>query len=117
MENRGAFYEECAVTFLTLKGYRVLKRNFKSSFGEIDIIAQDKKAIVFVEVKARSSDYRVSGLEAVDRRKREKLRKTALVYTKTNPDGFFRFDVLEIIQGRSFRQYNLIKAAFTMDEE
>ena len=117
MEQRGAFYEDCAVTFLTLKGYKVLKRNFRSYCGEIDIVARDKEAIVFVEVKARSTDFRVSGLEAVDRRKRERLRKTALAYTSSNPDGFFRFDVLEIIQGQSFRQYNLIKAAFTMDEE
>jgi putative endonuclease len=117
MENCGTFYEECAVTFLGLKGYKVLKRNFKCNFGEIDIIAQDKNAVVFVEVKARNHDYRVSGLEAVDRRKRQRIRKTALAYTSTNPDRFFRFDVLEIIQGVGFRQYNLIKAAFTMDEE
>lgn len=108
----GNFYEDKAIEYLTLKGYRILERNFCSRFGEIDIIAQDLQCTCFVEVKARNSNYLVSGLEAVDIRKIEKIRKTALFYTANKPDEFYRFDVLEIIQHRDYRQYNLIKGAF-----
>ena len=108
----GSFYEKKAVEFLKLIGYRILERNFRSRFGEIDIIAKDKGCTVFIEVKARSRDYLVSGKEAVTAQKIEKLRKTALYYSAKDLNRLFRFDVLEIIQGSSWRQYNLIKAAF-----
>ncbi|MDD5195224.1 MAG: YraN family protein [Candidatus Omnitrophica bacterium] len=117
MQRRGVVFEEKAVEFLKLKGYKILKRNFKGLCGEIDIIAQDKETVVFIEVKARSCFYRVSGLEAVDRAKRDKIRKTAKTYASKNLNKLFRFDVLEIIQGNNWRQYNHIKDAFSMDEE
>lgn len=113
---KGKFYEDRAVDYLKLKGYRILKRNFRSPYGEIDIIAKDKDYTCFVEVKARSSSYLVSGLEAVDFRKIERIRKTALFYTSGKPDMLSRFDVLEIIQNKDFREYNLIKGAFDVSE-
>jgi len=109
-------YEEKAVEFLKLKGYKILNRNFRTKFGEIDIIAKDKKYTVFVEVKGRSSNYKVSGLEAVDFYKKNKIKKASLFYSIKIPDGYFRFDVLEIIRYKDFYQYNLIKNAFTLDE-
>jgi putative endonuclease len=112
MTLRGSFYEEKAVEFLKLIGYRTLKRNFRSRFGEIDIIAKDKGYTVFIEVKARSGNYLVSGKEAVTAVKIEKLKKAALYYASKDLNRLFRFDVLEIIQGNSWRKYNLIKAAF-----
>lgn len=45
--------EEIATNFLIEKGYKIIDRNFRASVGEIDIIAKDKKEIVFVEVKTR----------------------------------------------------------------
>lgn len=49
--------EALAAKFLKKKGYKILERNFKSSrYGEIDIIAQDKQQLVFVEVKSKTSD-------------------------------------------------------------
>jgi putative endonuclease len=84
----------------------------RSRFGEIDIIAQDKAFIVFVEVKARSKDYLVSGKEAMTKNKIEKIKKTALFYAGKNLERFYRFDVLEIIQGKFWRQYDLLKGAF-----
>ncbi len=114
---KGKFYEDKAVEYLKLKGYRILRRNFRSHYGEIDIIAKDKKYICFIEVKARNSNYLVSGKEAVDFRKIEKIRKTALFYAKDNLDRLFRFDVLEIIQCKDIRRYNLIKGAFDVSEK
>ncbi|MDP2923023.1 MAG: YraN family protein [Candidatus Omnitrophota bacterium] len=117
MEN-GSFYEKKATVFLVLNGYRILERNFRSRFGEIDIIARDGKYISFIEVKARNKSYLVSGKESVDKKKMEKIKKTALFYASKKTNSFFRFDVLEIIQGNLWRQYNLIKGAFdyTTDE-
>ncbi len=110
-------YEDKAREFLRLKGYRIICNNFRSRFGEIDIIARDKPAVCFIEVKARSLDYLVSGIEAIDAGKKNKIRKTALFYiSKTKLENKdLRFDVLEIIQGRGWYQYNLIKNAFGMD--
>ena len=50
---KGAWGEQAARAFLTRRGYAVLETNFRTRFGEIDIIAQDGKYIVFVEVKTR----------------------------------------------------------------
>ena len=110
------FYETKADEFLKLKGYETLERNFRSRFGEIDIIARDREFISFVEVKARSSRSLFSPREAVDKRKRYKISKTALFYAKNDLDKFFRFDVVEIVQGESWRQYILIKNAFNLYE-
>jgi putative endonuclease len=114
---KGKFYEDKAADYLKLKGYRILKRNFRSPYGEIDIIAGEGKYICFVEVKARNCNYLVSGKEAVDSRKIEKIKKTALFYAKDNLDRLFRFDVLEIIQSKDIRRYNLIKGAFDVSEK
>lgn len=116
MEN-GSFYEKKATVFLVLNGYRILERNFRSRFGEIDIIARDGKYISFIEVKARNKSYLVSGKESVDKKKMEKIKKTALFYASKKTNSFFRFDVLEIIQGNLWRQYNLIKGAFDFSED
>ncbi|MCK9573306.1 MAG: YraN family protein [Candidatus Omnitrophica bacterium] len=109
---KGKFYEDKAVSYLKIKGYVILKRNFRSPFGEIDIIAKDKGYTCFIEVKARNHNYLVSGKEAIDFRKIEKIKKTALFYVSGNSNRFFRFDVLEIIQDRDFYRYDLIKGAF-----
>lgn len=101
---------------LRINGYTILENNFHSRWGEIDIIAKDNKFISFIEVKARKKDSLVRGLESVDIKKREKIRKTALFYASGRENNFYRFDVLEIIQGEYYRQYNLIKDAFTMTE-
>ena len=64
--------EKLAVDFLKKKGFKILKTNYKTVVGEIDIIAQDREYIVFIEVKTRSSDNYGLPREAVDRKKQEK---------------------------------------------
>lgn len=114
--HKGNFYEKKAMEFLKINGYRILENNFQCRWGEIDIIAKDNKFISFIEIKARKKDSIVKGLESVDIKKKERIRKTALLYACGRENNFYRFDVLEIIQGEYFRQYNLIKDAFTMTE-
>jgi putative endonuclease len=114
---KGNFYETKGAKFVTLKGYRIVERNFRTRFGEIDIIAQNRKYRCFIEVKARRYKHLVSGLEAVNAYKMEKIKKAGQYYALRNPNQFYRFDLLEIIQGRLWRQYNLIEAAFDMNTD
>ncbi len=76
----GNLYEEMAVRYLTDKGYTILDRNFRDRAGEIDIIALSREALIFVEVKYRSSGKTGDPLEAVDIRKQNRIRRTALKY-------------------------------------
>ncbi len=114
---RGEEYEDKAVAYLKLKGYRIIRRNFHTRFGEIDIVASDRDTTVFVEVKARSKKFMVPPEEAVDRAKQRKLKLAAGAYYRNNPRGCFRFDVLAILYGRDFVIYRLIKNAFSFDNE
>ena len=76
----GAEAEKRAAAFLEKKGFRIIGRNFRSRFGEIDLIAEDGRRIVFVEVRCRNrSDYGLPE-ETVDRFKQNKLLKTAEFY-------------------------------------
>ncbi|MFH1875305.1 MAG: YraN family protein [Candidatus Omnitrophota bacterium] len=113
---KGKVYEDKAARFLELKGYKILCRNWRARYGEIDVIARDGAYTVFLEVKARARNCNVSGLEALSAAKRHRIVKTALLYTAGAPDASYRFDVLEIIHGKDCLEYNLIKDAFRMNE-
>ena len=54
---RGAWGEAAAAAFLQAQGYTILARNFRTRWGEIDLVASDAKYLVFVEVKTRRSDH------------------------------------------------------------
>lgn len=72
--------EEFATRFLQKRGYRILHRKFRSRFGEVDIVAQDKKAIVFVEVKTRKSHKYGRPEEAVGYYKLKHINRVANFY-------------------------------------
>lgn len=90
--------EDAVCRFLEKKGYRIVKRNYFCPKGEIDIIAENNDTLAFVEVKARKENCVVTGAEAVDFRKKQRIFKTAAWYTYTNPlEKQPRFDIAEII--------------------
>ncbi len=95
----GDMGETRAVQFLRGKGYRILQTNYKTKFGEIDIIAQDGKVIVFVEVKERATLAYGRPIEAVNFQKQQKIRRVAEFYLmmKHSPYADCRFDVIEIL--------------------
>lgn len=95
--------EKAAAKFLKSKKYRIIRKNYRSSYGEIDIIAKDKKTIVFVEVKTRSSKKYGRGMESINFIKQQKLRKTALHFLQNNKIFFdgLRFDVIDILIKKS----------------
>lgn len=79
----GQLGENIAVTYLQNKGYRIIERNFKTNFGELDIIAENKGFLIFVEVKYRTSLYFGEPYEAVNTRKLHKLRQLVDFYYVT----------------------------------
>ena len=94
----GTAYESAAARFLETKGYRILERNYRCRFGEVDLIAQEGDAIVFCEVKFRRDLRAGHPLEAVDLRKQRRISKCALCYlTEKRLSGQeCRFDVVGI---------------------
>ena len=65
--------ETKAKNYLKRRGYQILESNYRTKAGEIDLIAQNRKYLVFVEVKLRKSDRFAMAREYVDSRKQEKL--------------------------------------------
>lgn len=93
----GAWGEALAAEYLRRKHYRIEAVGFHSRFGEIDIIARDRKNLVFVEVKLRKSAGFAAAREYVDRNKQDRIRVTASIYLSRNPTKLQpRFDVIEI---------------------
>ncbi|MBO5129727.1 MAG: YraN family protein [Oscillospiraceae bacterium] len=93
----GAWGEALAAEYLRKKHYKIVAAGYHCRFGEIDLIVQDRKFLVFVEVKLRKSAKFAQALEYVDRRKQDKIRITASMYLSQNPTALQpRFDVIEI---------------------
>ena len=93
----GAWGEALAAEYLRKKHYTILASGYHSRFGEIDLIASNRKFLVFVEVKLRRSAKFAQAREFVDRRKQDRLRTTAAIYLSQYPTRLQpRFDVIEI---------------------
>jgi putative endonuclease len=108
---KGMIGENLACDYLLKNGYKILQRNYRSKFGEIDIVALDNKILCFVEVKWRKNSNFGSGLEAISFKKRQKILLTAKEYLVTSKfEGPSRIDVLSI--DGEIGEYRLIKNAF-----
>lgn len=99
---RGAVAEDVAEKYLKKQKYKILERNFKCPFGEIDIIAKDKDTIVFVEVKYKSGSFLGFPRENITKSKLQKIKITAQSYLKKcNLYGSkCRFDAIEILESQ-----------------
>ena len=109
--------EDEAVAYLRKNGYRILARNLRAKFGEIDVVAQDGPTLCFVEIKSRSSTRFGFPEEAVNAQKRQRLVRLASWYLQSHPSDRprpVRFDVLSILNGPdgSAARIRLIKGAF-----
>ena len=93
----GAWGEALAAEYLQKKRYRIVASGYRSRFGEIDLIAENRKFLVFVEVKLRRSADFAQAREFVDAHKQDRLRTTAQIYLSQFPTALQpRFDVIEI---------------------
>ena len=103
----GAWGETIAAQFLQKKKYKLVATNFRSRFGEIDIIVSNRKFLVFVEVKLRKSNDFADAMEFVDKFKQERVITTAKIYLSQYPTNLQpRFDVIEIYAPRGIETEN-----------
>ena len=91
--------ETIALNFLKAKGLRFITRNFKTKLGEIDLIFQDAKHLIFIEIKARKSHQYGHPAEFVNFAKQKKIIRTAMIFLQKNKvfsDIQCRFDVITL---------------------
>lgn len=90
--------ESTAARYLVGKGYKVLDTNWRWRRGEIDLVAEDSREVVFVEVKSRRSQQFGAPEEAITQKKREKLIQTALAYLSSvgRQGSAWRIDMIAI---------------------
>ena len=93
----GRWGEQKAAEYLKKRGYKTVGMNFRCRVGEIDVIAENRKYIVFCEVKLRKSDSFAQAREYVTAAKQDRLRSTASIWLSQNEtDKQPRFDIIEI---------------------
>lgn len=95
--------EELAEKYLSKLGYEILERNYRSRFGELDLVARHQNVIIFVEVKTRTTIRQGLPCEAVNKEKQHRIRRMARYYLMTTgqSEEACRMDVIEIIlQGK-----------------
>ena len=104
----GGEYEQAAAEYLESRGYRILERNYRNRFGEVDLIAMKDRWLCFVEVKYRSSAHFGWSSEAVNRRKQQIIMKLAKYYIIKHPwsqECFIRFDVAAYMEDGKLTYY------------
>ncbi|AUS09256.1 YraN family protein [Laceyella sacchari] len=112
----GRIGEEAAARLLMKKGYRILDRNWRSKLGEIDIVASQGELLVIVEVRTTTGNHFGAGMESVDYRKQQKVRRLATQYAQMHhrlgcPQ---RIDVMSVLLSRDLTPVRIdhIEGAF-----
>lgn len=111
----GAWGEIYAARYLRERKYAILTSNFVCRLGEIDIVAEKKNVLAFVEVKTRNVSAKIRPMEAVDFLKQERIRAASKIYLKcVKLDMDCRFDVCEVYinDDMSLADINYIENAF-----
>lgn len=101
-ERRGRLAEAYAAVILTLKGYFIIARRFKSPAGEVDLIAKRGRLLVFVEVKARTTT--AAAIEAVTPRAEKRIGAAAGLFLSRRrdlADCMVRYDIIAIAGWRA----------------
>jgi putative endonuclease len=116
LKNRssGAWGEELALRFLSRRGYTLVERNYRTRYGELDLIVRHGTTLVFVEVKLRRGTGFGDPLEAVTPRKQATIRSLAERYLLQREPAFdtVRFDVVGILVGKDAARVRHVKDAF-----
>ncbi len=110
----GSLGESLAAVYLSIKGYKILDRNYNvPRVGELDIVARDGEYLCFVEVRLRTNKNFGTPAETVTHEKQQRLIRAAQRYilNKNWENTYMRFDVVEIFGGR-IPKLRLIKDAF-----
>lgn len=101
--------ERMAARYLKRAGWKISEKNFRTPFGEVDIIAERGDVVAFIEVKTRSGDDFGAPSEAVDCRRQQRYIQAAKFYFAGRAmDCTVRFDIIEVVRG----EINHIENAF-----
>ena len=112
----GAIAEEAATNLLRSQGYRIRERNYRCPSGEIDIVAEHKGDLVFIEVKARTATERGQPSEAVGYDKQRRITSAAGSYLayRVGKQVLCRYDIVEVLMEKNghVREMRIFPAAF-----
>jgi putative endonuclease len=110
----GSLGEDLAAAYLKKAGYEIVERNYRCPAGEVDIIAREGNALVFVEVKSRRSGDFGEPEESVDARKQRRLTKVAFHYLngRGGRNEAVRFDVVSVRMGPAGSCFEIFRDAF-----
>lgn len=103
-EEKGRYGEQLALAYCQKElGFKLITRNWYDKAREIDLICMDRGVLVFVEVRLRLKDAKISGLDLINNKKKSALRRAALAYLKRlySRPHTYRFDVVSIAYGSS----------------
>ena len=115
----GAAAEDAALAQLSDAGLRLLARNARYPFGELDLVMLDGACLVFVEVRRRASERFGGAAVSVDVSKRRKLARAAEAWLSSHrqfANASCRFDVVAVTPGAGGLACDWIRSAFTMDD-
>ncbi len=107
--DRGKLGENIALEYAQQQGYQIIQRNFRCKSGEIDLIAQDKHIVVFIEVRTKTSDAYGPAYNMVTYSKQQQVKRVALHYISERNlvNTQFRFDVIGITFEPNSDRYQL----------
>ncbi len=115
-QNKGKNGERAAANWYKKRGFRLIKQNYRTRLGEVDLILQKNgEWLVFAEVKTRSENGLGQPCEAVDLRKQKKILAAAQQFLQSYPDTGeqVRFDVIEVVlDKKGMHRCNCIENAF-----
>jgi len=111
--------EACACVYLEDRGLALVARNYRSAFGEIDLVMRDGAVLVFVEVRQRRSERYGTPAETVGTRKQARLRATAAHYLQRHSRESqkpCRFDIVAITDDTRGQRIEWLRDAFQATE-
>lgn len=108
---QGNAAEKLAATFLQQKGLSLIEKNFRCKYGEIDLIMQDGKTLVFVEVRLRSNANFGGAAMSINQAKQQKLSRTAEYYLQIYGNCACRFDAI-LMQSTDINTIEWLQNAF-----
>jgi len=111
---KGDLGENIATGYLVNRGYKIIERNFRCNAGEIDIVCKKEETLVFVEVKAKTTEFFGAPEEMVDWRKMEKISEAIEFFITTHhykEEPNYRIDVIAIVldENDKIKRFNHIE--------
>ena len=111
MKSSGAIAEQIAARYLQQKGLQLIEQNYQTRYGEIDLIMQDGKTLVFVEVRLRSNPGFGGAAMSITPAKQQKIIRSAEHYLQHRGSCHCRFDVI-LMQSTEASDIEWISHAF-----